>query len=145
MDQIRLGLIGDRISESRVPDLNLRAASQLNIELSDDLIMPSHQGLDFEECLTHARHLGLSGYGGLSLPEDNSPETCRWIFDAVCTPVDTPFSALAKSRGAKFILGFELFFFQGVDAFHLFTGRQVKDEQALHQALMSSNTMETNK
>jgi len=87
----------------------------------------------------------MSGYEGLPLPEDNFPETCRWVFDAVYTPVDTPFSALAKSREAKFISGFELFFFQGVDVFHLFTGRQVRDEQALRQALMSSNRMETNK
>ena len=282
MDRIRLGLIGDNISKSRAPALHRLAASQLDIELSYDLIIPARQGLDFEECLTHARHLGLSGvnvtlpfkqrafeqakiednatrnlgavntlrfvssgiigyntdysgfkkayvtergtdlpgevavigaggvgraiafallelgasrlrivdkndkqatslcnhlnslstgracvssigrlqgcdavinctpagmsgYGGLPLPEDNFPETCRWVFDAVYTPVDTPFSALAKSRGAKFISGFELFFFQGVDAFHLFTGRQVRDEQALRQALMSSNRMATNK
>ena len=282
MDQIRLGLIGDNISQSWAPALHRLAASQLNIELSYDLIIPSHHGLDFEECLTHARHLGfsgvnvtlsfkqrafehakiednatrnlgavntllfissgifgyntdysgfkkayivergtelpgevavigaggvgraiafallelggsrlrivdkndkqaaslcnhlnslptgkacvtsigrlqgcdavinctpagVSGYGGLPIPEDNFPETCRWAFDAVYTPVDTPFSALAKSRGAKFISGFELFFSQGVDAFRLFTGRQVRDEQALRKALTYSNTMETNK
>lgn len=260
MDQIRLGLIGDTTSESRARVLHRLAASQLNIELSYDLIIPSHQGLDAEECLTHARHLGLSGvnvtlpfkqrafeqakiednatrnlgamntsrfvssgiigyntdysgfkkahitergtdlpgevavigaggvgraiafallelgasrlrivdkngkqaaslfnhlnslstgracvtnigrlqdcdavinctpagmlgYWGLPLPEDNSPETCRWVFDAFYTPVDNPFSALAKSRLTKFISGLELFFFQGLDAFHLFTGR----------------------
>ena len=61
MDQIRLGLIGDNISESRAPARHRLAASQLNIELSCDLIIPSQQGLDFEERLTHARHLGLSG------------------------------------------------------------------------------------
>ncbi len=56
---------------------------------------------------------GMSGYGGLPLPENNFPETCGWVFDAVYTPVDTPFSVLAKSRGAKFISGFELFSFRG--------------------------------
>ena len=61
MNQIRLGLIGDNISEFRAPALHRLAASQLNIELSYDLMISSHQGLDFEECLTHARHLGLSG------------------------------------------------------------------------------------
>ena len=61
MNQIRLGLIGDNISEFWAPALHRLAASQLNIELSYDLMTPSHQGLDFEECLTHARHLGLSG------------------------------------------------------------------------------------
>ena len=60
MNQIRLGLIGDNISEFWAPALHRLAASQLNIELSYDLMTPSHQGLDFEECLTHARHLGLS-------------------------------------------------------------------------------------
>ena len=281
MDRIRLGLIGDNISASWAPALHRLAASQLDIKLSYDLIIPARQGLDFEECLAQARHSGLSGvnvtlpykqrafeqatieddatrnlgavntlqfvpsgiigsntdysgfkkaygmvrgadlpgevavigaggvgraiafsllglgasrlrivdthnkrasslcndlnslspgragvtnvdqlqgcdavinctpagmsgYGGLPLPEDCFPETCRWVFDAVYTPVDTPFSALATSRGAEFISGFELFFFQGVDAFHLFTGHQVKDEQALRQALMSSNEMEAN-
>ena len=72
MNQIRLGLIGDNISEFRAPALHRLAASQLNIELSYDLMIPSHQGLDFEECLTHARHLGLSGVN-VTLPFKQQP------------------------------------------------------------------------
>lgn len=274
MNRVKLGLIGDNISESRAPALHRHAAGQLNIDLSYDLIIPANEGMNFEQCLARASQAGLvgvnvtlpykqhafaqatiqddatrrlgavntvlftssamlgfntdytgfkrayrqargdeaagrvavigaggvgraiahalldlgasqlmvmdtqadratglatelnslcpgiglttcsdqlqgcdavinctpagmSGYGGLPLPESYFPETCSWVFDAVYTPVNTPFCALAQSRGVQFISGFDLFFFQGVDAFHLFTGHQVKDEQALRQALIS--------
>ena len=41
MNQIRLVLMGDNISGSRVPTLHRLAVSQLNIEFSYDLIIPS--------------------------------------------------------------------------------------------------------
>ena len=94
------------------------------------------------DAVVNCTPVGMSGYGGFPLPESCFPEACRWVFDAVYTPVNTPFSTVAKSKGAQFISGFELFFFQGVDAFHLFTGHQVKDEKALRRTLMSDITPE---
>ena len=44
MDQIRLVLMGDNISGSQAPTLHRLAASQLNIEFSYDLIIPSLYG-----------------------------------------------------------------------------------------------------
>jgi shikimate dehydrogenase len=58
----------------------------------------------------------------------------RWVFDAVYTPRETEFTAEAGRRGAEVISGYELFFWQGVHAFRLFTGLDV-DQAALRAAL----------
>ena len=81
---------------------------------------------------------GMVGYGGLPLPEDAFPADFEWAFDAVYQPVDTPFKRLAESKGAQFISGFELFFYQGVDAFLIFTGHDVKNEADLRQSLLAA-------
>lgn len=78
--------------------------------------------------------LGMVGYGGSVVPEGTFP-ACRWAFDAVYTPVDTPFSAQARAAGADFLSGFELYFWQGVDAFEIFTGRKVPDLERLRRKL----------
>ena len=51
-----------------------------------------------------------------------------WAFDAVYTPEDTPFVIAARARGLAILSGFELFLFQGVDAFRIFTGEEVDTE-----------------
>ena len=59
----------------------------------------------------------------------------EWAFDAVYQPVDTPFKQMLIARGVQFISGFELFFYQGVDAFKIFAGFEVKDPTSLRHAL----------
>lgn len=81
---------------------------------------------------------GMHGYGGLPLPEDNFPPRFEWAFDAVYQPVNTPFKQLAEGRKAECISGFELFFHQGVDAFLIFTGHEVKDHAELRKELAAS-------
>ena len=49
----------------------------------------------------------------------------RWAFDAVYTPARTQFLSYAEDAGLEILWGYELFFFQGVDAFEIFTGRSV--------------------
>jgi len=49
----------------------------------------------------------------------------RWAFDAVYTPLDTEFLTAAHGQGLKLVSGFDLFIFQGIDAFEIFTGVQV--------------------
>ncbi len=48
--------------------------------------------------------------------------------------MNTEFLLAAKAAGLSIMSGYELFFFQGVDAFHLFTGQDV-DQAALRLAL----------
>ncbi|MFV0292726.1 MAG: shikimate dehydrogenase family protein [Paracoccus sp. (in: a-proteobacteria)] len=79
--------------------------------------------------------LGMVGYGGSAVPDGAFP-ACSWAFDAVYTPVDTPFSQQAMAAGANFISGYELYYYQGVDAFEIFTGHPVSDHDYLRQALI---------
>ncbi|MFD1384560.1 shikimate dehydrogenase family protein [Rhodanobacter aciditrophus] len=50
-----------------------------------------------------------------------------WAFDAVYTPIDTEFLMAANSAGLKVVSGFDLFFYQGIDAFEIFTGQPVQN------------------
>lgn len=51
----------------------------------------------------------------------------QWAFDAVYTPMDTEFLVEAHHKGLKIVSGFDLFFYQGIDAFEIFTGEKVTD------------------
>ena len=84
--------------------------------------------------LVNCTPLGMVGYGGTPLPEHSLGQP-RWAFDAVYTPVDTPFRAQVEAAGAAFLSGFELFFHQGVDAFEIFTGIRIDDHPALRASL----------
>jgi len=87
------------------------------------------------DALVNCSPAGMDGYGGLPLPETMIPADLDWAFDAVYQPVETPFKQTIEARGVQFISGFELFFHQGVDAFSIFTGFDVKDEVALRDVL----------
>ena len=82
--------------------------------------------------------LGMAGHPGTAVPAALMA-TARWAFDAVYTPVETPFRAQAIAAGGRFLSGYELFFHQGVDAFRLFTGRDV-DQTALRDILAQRET-----
>jgi shikimate dehydrogenase len=77
--------------------------------------------------------LGMTGIPGTAVPLSLMPKE-GWAFDAVYTPVDTQFLLDAQKRGLATISGYELFFHQGVDAFHAFTGARV-DTKELRRAL----------
>ena len=87
------------------------------------------------DALVNCSPAGMHGYGGLPRPETLIPPDFDWAFDAVYQPVETPFKQMIEARGIQFISGFELFFHQGVDAFSIFTGSDVKDEMALKDDL----------
>lgn len=46
----------------------------------------------------------------------------EWAFDAVYIPLDTEFMCAANEAGLDLVSGFDLFFYQGMDAFKMFTG-----------------------
>ncbi|ADZ90691.1 shikimate dehydrogenase [Marinomonas mediterranea] len=56
-------------------------------------------------------------------------ENQKWAFDAVYTPMDTEFLVAANKKGLKIVSGFDLFFYQGIDAFEIFTGEKILDEK----------------
>ncbi|KEO57339.1 shikimate dehydrogenase family protein [Thalassospira permensis] len=54
----------------------------------------------------------------------------KWAFDAVYTPVETSFLHSARKAGLSVMTGFELFFFQGIEAFEVFSGAQIDGDAA---------------
>jgi shikimate dehydrogenase len=76
----------------------------------------------------------MHGYPGSPVPDGAFPAGA-WAFDAVYTPMETPFRAQALSAGAAFLSGYELFFHQGIQAFEIFTGVRVDDPGALRALL----------
>lgn len=85
--------------------------------------------------LVNATPVGMVGFGGTPL-EATFMGGARWAFDAVYTPVETPFLVDARAAGLTVVSGYELFFGQGLDAVEIFHGRAV-DAAALRAALLS--------
>ena len=106
-----------------------QAAPDLTVEVASS----AEEAVEGTDGLINCTPLGMVGYAGSAVPESGLSRA-RWAFDAVYTPVDTEFLLAAKAAGLSIMSGYELFFFQGVDAFRLFTGQDV-DQAALRQAL----------
>ncbi len=83
--------------------------------------------------LVNCTPIGMVGYEGTPLHRALMAGA-EWAFDAVYTPIDTQFLQDAEGQGLTVISGYELFFFQGVDAWDIFVGRPL-DQAALRRAL----------
>lgn len=77
--------------------------------------------------------LGMAGIGGSPLPGAYMRDA-NWAFDAVYTPVETAFIQDARRAGLEVISGYELFFWQGVEAWKVFCNVPV-DHAALRLAI----------
>ncbi|MEJ2626038.1 MAG: shikimate dehydrogenase [Pseudolabrys sp.] len=78
--------------------------------------------------LVNATPLGMGGIGGCPFPADLIAGQ-RWGFDSIYTPVDTPFMLAARAAGVTMMSGYELFLYQGIDAFRHFTGCNVAEDR----------------
>ncbi len=78
--------------------------------------------------LVNATPLGMGGIGGCPFPREAIGGQ-RWAFDAIYTPMDTPFMLAARAAGLAAMGGFELFLYQGIDAFRHFTGVEVAEDR----------------
>lgn len=90
--------------------------------------------------LINCTPVGMVGYEGTPL----APEAMTgadWVFDAVYTPVDTQFLQDAAAAGLKVISGWELYFYQGVHAWKLFSGLGL-DDAALRKSLVDMGDVE---
>ncbi len=83
--------------------------------------------------LVNCSALGMHQYPGSAFPT-HVVTGQRWAFDAVYTPRNTPFLQDAQRAHLEILSGYELYFYQGIDAFKLFTGLEV-DEDCLRDAL----------
>lgn len=91
-------------------------------------------GEEMRDCdgLVNATPVGMYQYPGNPFPEEGFADQ-KWAFDAVYTPVDTEFLNMCRAHGLNTISGFQLFFFQGVNAFEYFSGRSVNSKDALQE------------
>jgi len=76
---------------------------------------------------------GMIGYGGNAF-SGIALRGRQWICDVVYTPLETTFLKEGAAAGLEFLNGYELFLFQGIHAFKLFTGQEI-DVGKLRQAL----------
>ncbi len=54
----------------------------------------------------------------------------KWAFDAVYVPLDTEFLKASHAAGLDLVSGFDLFFYQGIDAFQFFVNSKVDPSEA---------------
>ena len=92
--------------------------------------------------LVNCTPLGMVGYGGSAFPLATL-QGRSWVSDAVYTPLDTPFLNSARVANLSIMDGYELFFYQGIDAFRIFSGLEI-DPVALRDALAESNSTRSN-
>ena len=91
------------------------------------------QASDGADGLLNATPLGMASYGGSAFPATVFKGQ-RWAFDAVYTPIETPFLLDTRKAGLAVMSGYELYLYQGIDAFQIFTGCQI-DPIALRNAI----------
>lgn len=137
---VAFGLIALGLSEIRIVERDLAKAEALA-----DALRAAKPGLTVRVTgevaegakgaagLVNCTPVGMVGYEGTPLPRPLMAGA-HWAFDAVYTPVDTEFLKDAEAEGLTVISGYELFFYQGVDAWDIFVGRPL-DQAALREAL----------
>lgn len=71
--------------------------------------------------LINCSPVGMVGKPGTPIPRALMAGA-SWVFDAVYTPIETQFIQDARAKGLEIISGYELFFYQGVNAWEFFSG-----------------------
>lgn len=137
---VAFGLAALNAREIRCVDLDAAKAEELARALralgSDTKVSTSGDAIAAArgaDGIINCTPMGMIGIGGTPLPAA-SMQGASWAFDAVYTPVDTPFLQDAQAAGLAVISGYELFFGQGVDAWMIFTGVTL-DHAALRDAI----------
>ncbi|MGF1620001.1 MAG: hypothetical protein ACFCUR_05250 [Rhodomicrobiaceae bacterium] len=107
-----------------------RGVSNIEVSIAETI----EQAVTGADGLVNCTPLGMIGQPGTAIPK-RLLGSQRWAFDAVYTFVETEFLADVRSCGLAIMSGYELFFYQGLDAFRLFTGRSV-DRPELRKCLI---------
>lgn len=107
--------------EERARGLAEAVAAYSEGAVSTTFAVDPREAVRIADGIVNCTPLGMVGYPGSAVPLDLLGSQ-RWAFEAVYTPVDTPFKLAAEASGLKVLSGFELFFHQGVGAFRIFTG-----------------------
>lgn len=135
---VAFGLFEVGASEVMIADLNVDSAASLAAALNAagfKASCVSPEGLEAAatsaDGLVNCTPVGHYKTPGLPIAAELiGPQ--RWAFDAVYTPIDTEFLVQAHRQGLAIVSGFDLFIYQGIDAFEIFTGIRA-DAQAVLQ------------
>ena len=137
---VAFGLVALGLTEIRIVDRDLPKAQALGealVAVRPGLV--TRTGVDATALasgvagIINCTPVGMVGYDGTPLAR-SALSGAVWVFDAVYTPVDTQFLQDAAAEGLQVISGYELFFGQGVDAWHIFTGLPL-DEARMRREL----------
>ena len=131
-----LGAIGIRLFDPDAAKARGLASALQNFQGGADAVAAASLADACEGAtgLINCTPLGMVGYGGNAF--GGIPIKRRaWIFDAVYTPLETPFLKAGAAAGVDTLSGYELFLYQGIHAFKLFTGNDV-DAGELRRALV---------
>lgn len=138
---VAFGLVALAAAEIRLVDRDLAKAEALAADLRRAapaipvrVIATAEEAAAGADGIINCTPVGMVGYGGTPIAAE-ALKGAAWAFDAVYTPVDTPFLQDAAAAGMAIISGYELFFFQGVHAWKIFQGTTL-DEAALRAALL---------
>jgi len=138
---VAFGLLDLGMRELRIVERDVSKAHKLagslraaNPELTVVVTEDAAEGAAGATGVVNCTPVGMVGYEGTPLPR-KLMAGAKWAFDAVYTPVDTQFLKDAEAEGLKIISGYELFFYQGLHAWEIFSGKPVA-EAALREALL---------
>lgn len=121
-------------AEALAGDLR-RAAPAMTVTVEDN----AEEAAKGVQGVINCTPVGMVGHEGTPIA-GAALEGAEWAFDAVYTPADTQFLGDAAAHGLKIISGWELFFFQGVHAWKLFSGLPL-DADALRHELLTTDEM----
>ncbi|MGY6703546.1 shikimate dehydrogenase family protein [Roseinatronobacter sp.] len=109
-----------------------RAAPQLAVQVGQcaETAASGAQGV------VNCTPVGMVGYEGTPVAR-SALAGAEWVFDAVYTPAETQFLTDARAQGAQVLSGWELFFWQGVHAWALFSGGLGLDLDRLRADLLA--------
>ena len=110
-----------------IKDLKKQHEQVYSIKLGE-LIENQHEFDGFLNC-SEQGHINTPGnpFDGLKLNSN------QWSFDVVYTPAMTTFLKNSEKSGAKIITGIDLFLFQGIESFIIFT-----EQEKLRKRIMSN-------
>ena len=113
--------------EKLIDDLKKQNKQVYSIKLGE-LIENQHEFDGFLNC-SEQGHINTPGnpFDGLKLNSN------QWSFDVIYTPAMTTFLKNSENSGAKIITGIDLFLFQGIESFIIFT-----EQEKLRKKIMSN-------
>ena len=126
-------LVDRDAAKARIMAVELEAASP---GLRVPVVASAEQAAEGADGVINCTPVGMVGYGGTPIAAE-ALTGASWCFDAVYTPVETPFLEDAARAGLTVISGYELFFYQGVHAWAHFAGLPL-DEAALRRSLLDA-------